>query len=191
MLFRELKRWGVNCLLTREPGGTESTLILRKALLAPRKEKLSKGAELFLYLADRAQHVKEVIAPALETGRVVLCDRYSDATFAYQGGGRGHPMDLLREMDRLATGGYYPDLTFLLDVPVRVGLARTRKRRRGQDRIESESVRFHSRVRNTYLLLGERERDRVVKIDATRPIAETQKSIQDIVAWRLGRSRCL
>lgn len=184
LLLQYLKRRGIDCLLTREPGGTESTRLLREVLLTPRKEKLSGGAELFLYLADRAQHVQEVIRPALQAGRVVLCDRYSDATFAYQGGGRGYSKRLLLEMDHLATGGIYPDLTFLLDVPVKAGLARARKRTRGQDRIESESIRFHERVRKAYLVLGNKSQDKTVKIDGNRPIPEVQKLIRRTIASR-------
>jgi dTMP kinase len=189
LLFQDLKRRGADCLLTREPGGTESTRALRKVLLTPRKEKLSGGAELFLYLADRAQHVQEVIRPALEAGKVVLCDRYSDATLAYQGGGREHPMRLLLEMDRLATRGIYPDLTFLLDVPVEVGLARTRKRRRGQDRIENESLRFHERVRKAYLALGNEARDRVIRIDGTQPILKIQNIIRHAISARREKQK--
>jgi dTMP kinase len=189
LLFQDLKRRGADCLLTREPGGTESTRALRKVLLTPRKEKLSGGAEVFLYLADRAQHVQEVIRPALEAGKVVLCDRYSDATLAYQGGGRGHSMRLLLEMDRLATGGIYPDLTFLLDVPVEVGLARARTRGRGQDRIESESLRFHERVRKAYLALGNEAGNRVIRIDGTQPILKVQTIIRHAISARREKQK--
>jgi len=184
-LNRYLKGKGIPCLLTKEPGGTVRARALRRILLAPEKTKLSPAAELFLYLADRAQHVEEVILPALKEGKIVLCDRYSDATFAYQGGARGHPLKLLAEMDRLATGGIYPDLTFLLNVPVAVGLARARKRHRGQDRIEGESLRFHEKVRKAYLALGNKSRGRVVTLDGTRPIPEIKKLIRRILVSRL------
>ncbi len=159
---------------------------LRKILLAPSGEKLSPAAELFLYLADRAQHVEEVIRPALRAGKVVLCDRYSDATFAYQGGGREHPLPMLIEMDRMATGGLVPDLTFLLDLPVKMGLSRARKRHQGEDRIEGESLRFHEKVRKAYLALGNKSRGRVVKIEGTRPIPEIQKFIRRTIASRFN-----
>ena len=188
LLYRYLKKKGFPCLLTKEPGGTKRARSLRTILLAPRGEKLSEPAEVFLYLADRAQHVEEVIRPALRAGKIVLCDRYSDATFAYQGGGRGHPMKMLREMDRLATGGVRPALTFLLDVPVGVGLARARKRHRGQDRIEGESIRFHEKVRKAYLGLGNKSRGRTVILEGTRPIPEIQKIICEQVASRLMKS---
>jgi len=188
LLHRYLKSQGVPCLLTKEPGGTKRARSLRTILLAPRGEKLSGAAEVFLYLADRAQHVEEIIRPALKAGKVVLCDRYSDATFAYQGGGRGHPMKMLREMDRLATGGVRPSLTFLLDVPVGVGLSRARKRHRGQDRIEGESIRFHEKVRKAYLGLGNNSRGRTVILEGTRTIPEIQKIIREHVASRLAKS---
>jgi dTMP kinase len=180
LLYRYLESQGTPCLLTKEPGGTARARALRRILLAPEATELSRAAELFLYLADRAQHVEEVIRPALREGRVVLCDRYSDATFAYQGGGRGHRLTLLAEMDRLATGGLYPDLTFLLDVPVEVGLGRARKRKGGQDRIESESLRFHEKVRKAYLAQWNKARSRMVKLDGTKPAAEIQRAVRHV-----------
>ena len=187
-LYRFLKNKGIPCLLTKEPGGTKRARSLRTILLAPRGEKLSEAAEVFLYLADRAQHVEEVIRPALQAGKVVLCDRYSDATFAYQGGGRGHPLPMLIKMDRMATGGLVPDLTFLLDLPVKMGLSRARKRHQGEDRIESESIRFHEKVRKAYLGLEKKSRGRTVILEGIRPIPEIQKIIREQVASRFEKS---
>jgi dTMP kinase len=151
-------------LLTCEPGGTALGRSIRELLLEPARGSMSPVAEALLYLADRAQHVAEVIRPALEAGRTVISDRYVDSTLAYQGYGRGLPMDLLSAVAELATGGLKPDLTVFLDVPVALGLERVGKRGR-QDRLESERLEFHERVRRGYLDLMKREPRRWVRVD--------------------------
>ena len=151
-------------LLTCEPGGTPLGESIRELLLEPSRGKMSPVSEALLYLADRAQHVAEVIRPALEAGRTVISDRYVDSTLAYQGYGRGLPMDLLRAVAALATGGLTPDLTVFLDVPVALGLERVGKRGR-HDRLESERLEFHERVRRGYLELIAHEPRRWVLVD--------------------------
>ena len=151
-------------LLTCEPGGTPLGESIRELLLEPSRGNMSPVSEALLYLADRAQHVAEVIRPALEAGRTVISDRYVDSTLAYQGYGRGLPMDLLRAVAELATGGLTPDLTLFLDVPVTLGLERVGKRGR-HDRLESERLEFHERVRRGYLDLIAHEPRRWVLID--------------------------
>jgi dTMP kinase len=157
-------RLGPNCLLTCEPGGTALGEAIRELLLEPSRGRMSPVAEALLYLGDRAQHVSEVIRPALEQGRTVISDRYIDSTLAYQGYGRGLPMDLLVYVTELATGGLTPDLTVFLDVPVALGLERVGKRGR-HDRLESERLEFHERVRRGYLELIAREPQRWVLVD--------------------------
>lgn len=176
LLAEELSGRGLDVITTREPGGCGLGRALRPILLDARGERnLSMRAELFLFLADRAQHVREVIRPALEAGQVVLCDRFTDSTLVYQGVGRGFDVDTLRHVNRFATSGLEPDLTILLDVPVAVGLSRAaqRNRREGtmvsEGRFDNESVDFHSRIRQGYLDLREENPERYALVDAQAP----------------------
>jgi dTMP kinase len=123
-----LKKSGINVVLTREPGGTPLAEDMRQLLLTPREEKVAPQAELLLMFAARAQHINEVIAPALERGDWVLCDRFTEATYAYQGGGREMGFDVIAQLEQLVQGGLRPDCTFLLDAPIEVGMARAKKR---------------------------------------------------------------
>ena len=166
LLGEILKRYGVPFLLTREPGGSRLSTQLRHWILNRLEYNLMPEAELFLFLADRAQHVREVIRPALEKGKVVLCDRYTDSTLAYQGGGRGFDLKLLKTMNEAASGGLKPHLTILFDVPVEIGLKRARGRGKGRDRMEREKLEFHRRVRRTFLQIARQERRRVLVVDA-------------------------
>ena len=180
-----LEAQGHQVVWTQEPGGTELGRQLRQALLA-RQEPLTAWSEAFLFLADRAQHVDRVIRPALEAGHIVLCDRYTDSTLAYQGYGRGLPVEELRRLNALATGGLTPDLTVLLDVDVEVGLAR-RARSREWNRLDAETLAFHQRVRQGYLALAQAEPQRWVILQAEAPFDEVQKRLRDIVLQRLAR----
>ncbi|MDD2967094.1 MAG: dTMP kinase [Desulfovibrionaceae bacterium] len=169
-----LEKKSFDVRLTREPGGSALGRTLRHVLLDARNTSLSSRAELFLFLADRAQHIKDIILPALEEGEIVLCDRYMDSTFVYQGAGRGMDIDRLRLLNEHAIGGMIPDLTLLFDVPVQVGLARAARRNEeegtviSEGRFEAESIRFHTRVREGYLQLAAEEPERIVIIDATQ-----------------------
>lgn len=175
LLANHLEARGHTVLCTREPGGSGLGRKLRAMLLDSRTINLRSRAELFLFLADRAQHVGEVIRSALDEGQIVLCDRYVDSTLAYQGNGRGMDLDQLRAVNDLAIGGLWPHLTLLLDVPTEVGLARAGQRNRDEGtvitegRFESESKMFHARVREGYLALAEEEPERFARIDATLP----------------------
>lgn len=162
-------RDGRDVLLTREPGGTDVTQRIR-ALLADPASHLDPRCELLLFLADRAQHVATVIRPALARGAVVVCDRYSDSTLAYQGYARGHSLDMLRDLNGWASYGLTPDLTFWLDCDVEVGLARANKRSGGPgDRFEIEPLAFHERVRTGFAELAAADGSRFVHVDGTRP----------------------
>jgi dTMP kinase len=159
-------------IVTLEPGGTKLGEKIRQILLDSNNDTIFPLTELILYAADRAQHVEEVIKPALEAGKWVLCDRFFDATVAYQGSARGQDMELIRILNKKATQGLRPDITFLLDCPVEVGLHRARKRNRdlsqeGQDRFEREKIEFHRDVRRGYLDIAETEDNRFAIIDAT------------------------
>lgn len=172
LLAQELERRGYDVLRTREPGGCGLGRALRPILLDARTRSLNMRAELYLFLADRAQHVAEVIRPALEAGQIVLCDRYTDSTLAYQGYGRGLDPEKLRRINEMATGGLVPDLTLLMDLPVGLGLERAglRNQRQGtvlsEGRFDAESMDFHERVRQGYLALAAEEPCRIACIDA-------------------------
>lgn len=177
-----------SCVLTREPGGTVLGKMLRKVLLEAGDEEIAESSELFLYLADRAQHVKEIIAPALCAGKIVLCDRFSDSTLAYQGYGRGMDLDWLRRLNDTATQGLRPDLSFLFDCPVDVGLARASHRsgqsqddRPREDRFEREKLEFHEKVRQGFLELARAEPERFRVIDASRPVTQVTEQICAII----------
>ena len=174
---------GPKALLTVEPGATELGVAIRTLLLEQRSREVSPLAELLLFFADRAQHVHEVVRPALAAGRIVISDRYADSTTAYQGYGRGLSLDLIRTLTAHATGGLVPDLTLLLDLPVAAGLARARRRGLA-DRMESEEIGFHERVRQGYLKLAAEEPARWVVIDATGSEDEVAARIRAAVAAR-------
>jgi dTMP kinase len=183
---------GYQCLCTREPGGTPLGKMIRRVLLEAGEEEIFSPTELFLYLADRAQHVREVVQPALEDGKLVLCDRFTDSTLAYQGYGRGVDLKMLRHLNQLASGGVSPDLTLLLDCPVEVGLSRTANRAVGQgsskereDRFEREQLDFHERVRRGFLELACAESNRIHVLDASHPVEEIQQQIRKIVDAKL------
>ena len=175
---------------TRDPGGTAIGNQVRELLLNGDNVRMSALAELFLYEASRAQLVQEVVRPALTAGRIVLCDRFTDSTFAYQGYGRGLDLDLVERLNAVAADGLRPDLTFLLDLDPAVGLARAAERlahpRQPRDRLEGEVLEFHQRVRAGYLALAAREPERVVVLDATLGILELAAQIRRCVETRIG-----
>lgn len=162
--------------ITREPGGTPLAEQIRELLLAPREESVSNTAELLLVFAARAQHLNQVIEPMLGEGAWVLCDRFTDATYAYQGAGRLMRDDLIRELELLVQGSLQPDLTLILDIPVQVGLARAGERS-APDRFEQEQVAFFDRVRNRYLQIAQDNPQRCIVIDASRSLEGVQAQI--------------
>ncbi len=192
-LAETLRAGGRRVIVTREPGGTRAGAAIREIFLDPAVS-LNVAAELLLVLADRAQHVSEKLKPAVEAGEIVISDRYSDSTTAYQGYGRGFDLRLLGELNRLATAGMTPDLTIVLDCRVETGLARTRERARASahhfDRFEGEEIAFHARVREGFLTIARGEPERVVVIDSERPLAEVSADILRQVEALLAR-RCL
>jgi len=157
-------RLGSHAVVTREPGGTAIGRAVRDVLLDPANRSMAPTTELLLYFADRAQHLAEVVRPALAQGRLVLSDRYVETSLAYQGYGRGLPQSAIRTLAELATGGLRPDVIVLFDVPVEVGLARVRQRG-AQDRLEAERVEFHERVRAGYEELLAQEPERWLRVD--------------------------
>lgn len=186
-LADQLRTAGHSVVLTREPGGTSIGDQIRKVLLDPANTDLDPTAELLLYAASRAQHLQGVILPAVERGVTVLCDRFSDATLAYQGYGRGLDREKIRELDRFVTAGMRPDLTLLLDIDARIGVARAHGRNATQgleseSRFENEEIAFHDRVRQGYLALAHQEPHRIKIVDASRTPDEVQKAIQDAIS---------
>ena len=176
--------------LTREPGGTPVGDQVRKILLDPANTALDPAAELLLYAAGRAQHLAEVIGPELKAGKVVLCDRFSDATLAYQGYGRGLDLELIRTLDRIVTDNLRPDLTILLDIDPVAGLDRARGRNSGhgleaEARFENEQIAFHERVRHGYLELAKREPGRFRIVDASPAPEMIQNELRKIIAEML------
>ena len=174
---------GLPLVVTREPGGTPLAEQVRELLLQKREETVVPDAELLLIFAARAQHVAGVIAPALERGEWVLCDRFTDATYAYQGGGRGLSRQRIAELEAMVQGGLRPGLTLLLDLPVAQGLARAGARAE-KDRFESEHDEFFERVRATYRERAAAEPGRFRVIDASQPVAAVQASLRTALdAW--------
>lgn len=190
LLGEYLDARGVSPLITREPGDTPLGKELRRLLVEGGPDSLSDETELFLVLADRAQHVREVVQPAFGQGRLVMSDRYADSTLAYQGYGRGMDLELLRRLNLVATGGTMPDLTVILDCPVEAALARAAERLDRQavreDRFEAEGVAFHGRVREGFLALAEAEPARCVVVRSDGPVEATQEQVRRVVAERLG-----
>lgn len=193
LLAQKLADKGMLVVLTREPGGCPIADAIRRVLLDPDHHGMTSRAELLLYAAARAQHVDEVILPALKQGKVVLCDRFSDATVAYQGYGRGLERQTIDTLNGLAAGGLTPDLTLLMDMPVEEGLGRAIARNDAnsdlrEGRFEQESIRFHQRVRDGYLQLAGKE-DRFCILDATGSIEEVAARIEQAIDQHLGQNR--
>lgn len=182
MLAGELRVRGLPVIATREPGGTPLGQKLRTALLDV-KEEVDPLTELLVFAADRAQHVRKHLLPALERNQIVLSDRYADATVAYQGAGRGFKPELIAEIVQLATDGLKPDLTLLFDLSVADAAIRTRKRVQSKrtDRLDVENEDFHMRVRNAYVEIAKAEPDRFRVIDARGSVDQTQRRVMEIV----------
>jgi dTMP kinase len=181
-----LESQGYDVSITREPGGTPIGETIRSILLDPGNEAMSGMTEALLYEAARAQHVAERIQPALAAGQIVLSDRFADSTTAYQCGGRGLSREGIDHLHTIATGGLWPDLTIVLDVPVTMGLERA-KQQSPSDRIESEPLAFHERVREAFLTLARQEPHRVKVVDGTRNAAEVAAEIRGHVDPLLRR----
>jgi dTMP kinase len=196
LLADDLRAAGRRVTLTREPGGTSFGRTLRGMLLDPGAASITPLAELFLYLADRAQHAREVVTPALERGEWVLCDRFADATVAYQGHGRGLDAGFIREACDRAAAGLVPDLTLLLDFDdVSEGIGRARRRQQGdgtagvEDRFEHEDLAFHRRVRDGYRALAEAEPGRIRLLPAALPAEDLHRRVLDELARLPGARR--
>lgn len=183
MLEAVLRQKGVDLVITREPGGTALGRALREAFLET-TEQVAPMAELLSFAADRAQHVEFLIKPAIASGRVVISDRYADATFAYQGAGRGFPEDKIQQVIDLATGGLKPDLTLFFDIDVSEAISRMAARDEShakRNRMDDETAEFYTRVRNSYLGIAEREPKRFRVVDASGSIEDIHEKVVSIV----------
>jgi dTMP kinase len=190
LLRLSLEKEGRHVVFTREPGGTEVGERIREVLLDNRIRRMEPLTELFLYLASRAQHVQELIRPALKEGAIVICDRFADASLAYQGAGRGIGTSRVLTLNEAATHGLVPDYTVLLDLPVELGLRRMSARLGGggqQDRIEQEEMDFHVRVREAYLALVQKSSGRIEVFDGTHGKEELAQRILSRVTEILSR----
>jgi len=188
LLAAWLEARGRECVTTREPGGTAIGEELRR-ILKHHQGPLADATEVLLFAAARAQHVHELIRPALARGAVVLCDRFADSTMAYQGHARDIDRELIRRLNDFAVGAGRPDLTLLLDLPPQAGMVRARRRGAdpgGADRIEAEAEDFHARVRAGFLAIAREEPGRVKVIDATPPPDQVQAQIREVVRHALG-----
>lgn len=180
-----LDKAGHDCIVTREPGGTELGESLRNLLLQHSKESMSADTELLLMFAARAEHLNKVIQPALNTHKTVLCDRFTEATYAYQGGGRQLGRNRISELENWVQGSLRPDLTLILDAPVDIGRARA-SHRSEPDRIEKEQDAFFNRVRNTYIELAQNSPDRMCLIDASQDLPQVQMQIHEkLIEYRI------
>jgi dTMP kinase len=187
MLVRHLQERGCKVILTREPGGTRIGEQIRSLVLSAEYEEMTPLTELLLMAASRAQHVLEKIKPGIEKGEIVVCSRFTDATVAYQGYGRGFNMELIRRINQIATGGAMPDLTIVIDIDVETGLRRAFGVDKAEaacgkgDRLESEDRAFHERVRGGYREIARLEPQRVRVVDGTGSIEEVGASITEVV----------
>ena len=180
-LAADLRKTGYDVCLTHEPGGTPISERIRDMLLNPDHSEMTATTELLLYAASRAQHVSEVIKPALEAGKVVISSRFADAMVVYQGYGRGLDLERINHLNRIATDGVTPDATFVLDLPVEVGLRRVQNSRGGLDRLEREKIEFHRRLREGYQILAKQEPQRLRIINAQVSPEQVYAQIQAII----------
>ena len=192
---RRLCEWliaqGRHVLHTREPGGTLLAERLRSLLLDHSAEAIAPETEAWLILAARRQHVDHVIKPALQQGMIVVCDRFSDSTMAYQGYGRGLDLRTLRAMNKWATGKLVPHLTLLFDIPVRIGLTRRRGQRASQNRLDRETTQFHEKVRVGFRTLAQKEPRRMIVFDASLSLESVQQNVAAFITRWLNTRRIL
>lgn len=183
MLYECLSEKGYETVLTREPGGTKTGKKIREILLTPTDEKFPSLAEVFLYEADRNFHIHNVIKPSLKEKKIVICDRFIDSTLAYQGYARGLDIETIKYLNNLATEGITPDITFLIDISVEEGLKRIKEKRQF-DRIEQEDIDFHKRLREGFLKIAEKNKNRIVVIDGNKDKELVFKEIITILKKR-------
>ncbi len=172
---------GYDVLITREPGGTSISEKIREILLSPENNEMVNECEILLYCAARAQHVREKIIPAVASGKIVLCDRFQEATFGYQGYGRGIPLDVLKTVNVYATGGLNPDLTFIFDLGVETSAVRMAKINKAKDRLEQNSAEFFQKIRDGFLNLAKSSPERIKLINAEQSIEQISAEVINLI----------
>ena len=183
-----LRKMGFGVLLTREPGGDRISEKIRRILLSKANSEMTDLTELLLYEASRSQLTERIIQPALRAGQMVICDRYVDSSTAYQGYGRGLSRTMIKELNRIASLVILPDLTVLIDVPVKISLGRKRKEKTRRDRLEKERIEFHRRIREGFLTIARRNRRRIRVVDGRGDIEGTWRKVKKVVESFLSRS---
>lgn len=181
MLARWLRSEGHQVVVTREPGGTPIAEKIRKVLLDPGNHSMSPLSELLLLQASRAQHLAQVIIPALKAGKIVICDRFADSSTAYQGYGRGLDLETVQKLNQIAVGGHWPQLTLVIDLPAEEGFSRAQGRRRGLDRMENEALRFHKKVRKGFKAITQGDPGRVKLLDGSQPPDVIHAAVRQLV----------
>jgi dTMP kinase len=187
-LVTYLRRKDYKVLLVREPGGDRIAERIRRILLSKKNSDMTALTELLLYEAARSQLTERVILPALKQGKMVVCDRYFDSSLAYQGYGRGLNKKMIKHLNHISTSGLVPDLTILLDVPVRTSFERRKREKRKKDRLEKERVEFHQRLREGYLKLARQNRKRIKIVDGMENVEKTWQKVRKVVDYFLGKS---
>jgi dTMP kinase len=177
-----LEKQNISLIVTREPGGTRIAEKIRELLIQPNEETLTVTAEILLMFAARAQHLEHIIKPALAKGQWVLCDRFTDATYAYQSGGRNMPRESVSWLETFVQGELQPDLTLLLDAPVKTGMARAKSRAGQMDRFESEHLQFFNKVQEVYLKRAEQYPERIKIINADQSLNKVQSALIDALS---------
>ena len=183
-----LKGEGISCLVTREPGGTPISEKIREILISSQYSEMCSETELLLYLASRAQHVRQSIVPALGRADVVLCDRFQEATIAYQGYGRGLELEFLRRVNHFATGGIAPECTFIFDISVELSRERLSHIGKGQDRLESGGADFFTRIREGYKAAASGDPGRILLLDGSRPVEELTEAVYQKIGFILSKN---
>ncbi len=181
-----LREKGTSYLVTREPGGAVISEKIRELLMSPDNKGMCNETELLLYLSARAQHVREIIKPAIDRGEIVLCDRFEQATFAYQGSGRGLDVDAIRGINAFATGGIVPDMTFIMDISVEISQERLNKIGKGKDRMESAGTQFFERVRDGYINAAKAFPQKIKLLDGTKGLDELTDEILGVIECTRG-----
>jgi len=185
LLAKWLKSRGHQVIITREPGGTPLAEKIRKVLLDSRNHQMSPLTELLLLQASRAQHLAQVIIPALKAGKIVVCDRFADSSTAYQGYGRGMDLEMVKQLNQIAVDGCWPSLTLVFDLPVEQGFARAAKRKRALDRMEQQQKAFHQKVRRGFQAIAKADPARVKVLDGSFPPDVIQAAVRQLVHNRL------
>ena len=180
-LANYLRKKGYEVVFIREPGGERISEKIRKILLSEKNKEMTPATELLLYMASRAQLTQRIILPSLKENKTVICDRYSDSSLAYQGYGRGLNKSMIKYLNQVSSSGLTPDLTILLDVPVRVCLKRKAKEKKGKDRLEREKLEFHQKIRDGYLKIAEKNKKRIKIINGTGNQEKTWHKVKSIV----------